>query len=107
ISEIETLESTSIEGYSNIRVEFSSSVDMNEALQKVREKVDLARPDLPEDAEDPQIIEFNTQEVPIMQVNLSGDYSLVRLKEAGEDLKDRLEQINQVLRAELRGGRER
>ena len=107
ISEIDELNSTTIEGYSNITVEFSSSVDMNEALQKVREKVDLARPELPDEAEDPQIIEFNTEEVPVMQVNLSGDYSLVRLKEIGEDLQDRLEQINQVLRAELRGGRER
>ena len=107
ISEIEELNSTTVEGYSNITVEFSSSVDMNEALQKVREKVDLARPELPEEAEDPQIIEFNTEEVPIMQVNLSGDFNQVRLKEAARDLQDRLEQINQVLRAELRGGRER
>jgi len=107
ISEIDELTSTSVEGYSNITVEFSSSVDMNEALQKVREKVDLARPELPDEAEDPQIIEFNTDEVPVMQVNLSGDYSLVRLKEVAKDLQDRLEQINLVLRAELRGGRER
>lgn len=107
ISEIEELSSTTTEGYSVVTVEFAASTDMNEALQKVRERVDLARPELPEEAEDPQIIEFNTEEVPVMQVNLSGDYSLVRLKEIGEDVQDRLEQINPVLRAELRGGRER
>ena len=42
-----------------------------------------------------------------MQVNLSGEYGLVRLKEIGEDLQDRLEQIPQVLRVDLRGGLER
>ena len=107
ISEIDELTSTTVEGYSNVTAEFSTSVDMNEALQKVREKVDLARPELPEEAEDPTIVEFNTEEIPVMQVNLSGDFSLVRLKEIGEDVQDRLEGIPQVLRAELRGGRER
>lgn len=107
ISEIEELSSTSVEGYSSIVAEFSTSVDLDEALQKVREKVDLAKPDLPEDAEEPSIVEFNFSEIPIMQVNLSGPYGLVRLKELGEDLQDRLEQIPEVLRADLRGGLER
>jgi multidrug efflux pump subunit AcrB len=107
ISDIKELTSTSIEGYSAIVAEFDTSVDLDEALQKVREKVDLSRPDLPEDAEDPSIVEFNFSEIPIMQVNLSGEYGLVRLKELGEDLQDRLEQIPNVLRADLRGGLER
>ena len=107
ISDIEVLTSTSVEGYSSIVAEFGTSINLDEALQKVREKVDLAKPDLPSDAEDPSIIEFNFSEVPIMQVNLSGEYGLVRLKEIGEDLQDRLEQIPTVLRADLRGGLER
>jgi multidrug efflux pump subunit AcrB len=107
ISDVEELTSTSIEGYSSIVAEFDTSVDLAEALQKVREKVDLAKPDLPEDAEEPSIVEFNFSEVPIMQVNLSGEYGLVRLKELGEELQDRLEQISAVLRADLRGGLER
>ncbi len=107
ISDVEELRSTSVEGYSAITVEFATSVDMNEALQKVREKVDLARPELPDDAEEPTINEFNLSDVPVMQVNLSGDYGLVRLKEVGEELQDRIEAIPSVLRAELRGGLER
>jgi multidrug efflux pump len=107
ISDIDVLSSTSVEGYSSIVAEFGTSIDLDEALQKVREKVDLAKPDLPADAEEPSIIEFNFSEVPIMQVNLSGEYGLVRLKELGEDLQDRLEQIPNVLRADLRGGLER
>src|SRR5690606_13396174 len=53
IPEIGTLSSTSVEGYSSITAEFETGTDMNEALQKVREKVDLAKPDLPTDAQDP------------------------------------------------------
>ena len=107
ISEIKELTSTSVEGYSSIVAEFEPSINLDAALQKVREKVDLAKVDLPDDAEEPSIIEFNFSEIPIMQVNLSGDYGLVRLKELAEQLQDRLETIPAVLRADLRGGLER
>jgi multidrug efflux pump subunit AcrB len=107
IGDVKELTSTSVEGYSSVVAEFETTVDLEEALQKVREKVDLAKPELPEDAEEPTIMEFNFSEVPIMQVNLSGEYGLVRLKEIGEELQDRLEQIPSVLRADLRGGLER
>ena len=107
ISEIKELTSTSIEGYSSVVAEFETSIDLDAALQKVREKVDLAKPDLPQDAEEPSIVEFNFSEIPVMQVNLSGEYGLVRLKELAEELQDRLEAIPAVLRADLRGGLER
>ncbi|MEE2906130.1 MAG: efflux RND transporter permease subunit [Gemmatimonadota bacterium] len=107
ISEISDLTSTSVEGYASILVEFDVGMDLDEALQQVREKVDLAKPDLPEDAEEPTIVEFNFSEMPIMQVNLSGEYGLVRLKEIAEELQDRLETIPSILRADVRGGLER
>ena len=107
VPDLKELTSTSVEGYSSVVAEFSTAVNMDEALQRVREKVDLAKPDLPADAEEPGIYEFDFQEVPIMQVNLSGEYGLVRLKEIGQDLEDQLEQIPTVLRVDLRGGRER
>ena len=107
ISDVKELTSTSVEGYSSVIVEFETSVDMNEALQQVREKVDLARPELPGDAEDPMILEFSMADAPVMQVNLSGGYGLVRLKELGKELQDRIESIPAVLRVALRGGLER
>jgi multidrug efflux pump subunit AcrB len=107
IANIKELRSTSVEGYSSITAEFNTGVSMEDALQKVREKVDLARPKLPTDAEEPSIFEFNFAEFPIMQVNISGEYGLVRLKEIAEDLQDRLEQIPYILRADLNGGLER
>lgn len=107
IADVKTITSQSVEGYSAINVEFNAGVDMTEAKQEVREKVDLAKPELPEAAEDPQIIELNFSEFPIMQVNVSGDYDLVRLRDVAEELQDRLEQIPMVLEVSLAGGLER
>jgi multidrug efflux pump subunit AcrB len=107
ITDVKELTSSSSEGFSSIVAEFETTVDLDDALQRVREKVDLARPELPGDAEDPQIVEFDVTQVPIVQVNLSGEYDLVRLKEVAEDVQDELEQIPEVLRVDLRGGLER
>jgi multidrug efflux pump subunit AcrB len=101
------MNSTSAEGYSNINMEFNSDVDIDDALQKVREKVDLAKPELPSEAEDPIIQEINFSEFPIMQVNISGQYDLLKLKEIAEDLQDRIETIPSVLEVNLAGGVER
>lgn len=107
IGDLKKLTSSSVEGYSSVVAEFETTIAIDEALQRVREKVDLARPDLPDEAEDPEIAEFDFSAVPIMQVNLSGEYGLVQLKEIAEDLQDRIEQIPQVLRVDVRGGLER
>lgn len=107
ISDIVELTSTSMEGYSSVIAEFELGMDMDDALQQVRERVDLAKAELPEDAEEPMIVEFNLAEFPIMQVNVAGAYSLTRLKELGEDMQDRLEQIPSILEVQIAGGLER
>ncbi len=104
--DLRELTSTTVEGYSAIIAEFETNVTIAEALQRVREKVDLAVADIPPDAEEPTISEL-IGDFPIMQVNISGEYDLVRLKEIGEDLQERFEALPQVLRANLRGGLER
>ena len=107
ISELKTLTSSSVEGVSTITAEFAAGMDMTEALQQVREKVDIAKPELPPAAEEPQIVEFNFSDFPILQVNVAGDYNLVRLKALAEDLQDEIEQIPAVLSVTLSGGLER
>ncbi|MFQ5889315.1 MAG: efflux RND transporter permease subunit [Gemmatimonadota bacterium] len=107
ISDIKALTSTSVEGYSSITAEFAAGMDMTEALQLVREKVDIAKPEIPDGAEEPTIVEFNISEFPIMQVNVAGEYSLTRLKDLAEDLEERIEQISSVLEVSLSGGLER
>ncbi len=107
ISDIKEMNSTSAEGYSNITVEFNTDMNMSEALQEVREKVDLAKNELPEDVEDPVIQEINFSEFPIMQVNVSGRYGMDQLKQVAEDLQDKMESIPSVLEVDLAGGVER
>jgi len=104
INGIEEMRSTSSEGVSTIVVEFTPDVDTDKAYQEVNRAVDRAQPDLPDAVEEPMVDEINTDEFPIMTVNLSGSYSLARLKEVAEDLQDDFEGISSVLEANLIGG---
>ncbi|MEL6184041.1 MAG: efflux RND transporter permease subunit, partial [Myxococcota bacterium] len=107
IAGIDEIRSTSVEGVSSIVVEFTPDVSIDDANQKVRDKVDLAKPELPNDVEEPIISEIDLSEFPIMAVNLAADYSLARLKEVAEDLQDELESISGILEVVLIGGLER
>jgi multidrug efflux pump subunit AcrB len=107
ISEVKEIRSSSYEGYSLIRVEFESGYDIDDALQKVRDKVDKAESDLPDDVDKPEITEINFSEFPIMTYNLSGPYGLVKLKDVADDLKDEIENIEGVLSVKISGGLER
>ncbi|MGE3800297.1 MAG: efflux RND transporter permease subunit [Candidatus Kapaibacterium sp.] len=107
LSGVKKITSQSMEGYSAITIEFDPGIDLDEALQKVRDRVDLAKKDLPDDAEEPRVVEINTAEFPILFVNISGKYSLVKLKEIAEDVKDEIEMFPEVLEVDLSGGLER
>ncbi len=107
IPEVEKITSASYEGYSLIQAEFQSGYDIDEALQKVRDKVEKAEPDLPEDAETPEIIEINFSEFPIVVFNISGPQGLVKLKDIAEEIKDEIENIEGVLEVKINGGLER
>ena len=104
INGIDEMRSTSSEGVSTIVVEFTPDVETDKAYQEVNRAVDRAQPDLPDAVEDPLIDEINTDDFPVMTVNLSGTYSVTRLKEVGEDLQDDIEGISSVLEANLIGG---
>jgi multidrug efflux pump len=107
INGIKEIRSTSTEGVSTIVVEFNPDVAMDDAYQRVRDKVDLAKPNLPSDIEEPLVNEIDISQFPIMTVNLAADYSLARLKQVGEHLQDQLETIPSVLEVDLIGGLER
>jgi multidrug efflux pump len=108
ISDVEEIRSTSAEGISTVAVKFLPTVDIDDALQKVRDKVDQAKPDLPEDLPDePVIQEVNFSDIPVIRVVLSGPFSLRRLQNFAEDFEDRIEAVPGVLDAILTGGLER
>ena len=107
IGEVKEITSSSFEGYSLIRVEFESGYNIDEAVQKVRDKVNKAEPELPPDVEKPDIIEINFSEFPILTINISGPFSLSKLKDVAEDLKDEIEKVEGVLDVKVKGGIER
>jgi multidrug efflux pump len=107
ITKIKRMSSASREGFASLVVEFESDIEVDEALRRVREKVDLAGPELPADAQEPMVEEINFENIPIIVVSLTGDRSLVRLKQLAEDLQDRFENIPGVLSADISGGLER
>ncbi len=105
---VKRVESSSTEGMSSIIIEFVAGTNINEVLSKTKDKVDLAKPDLPADLEeDPEVIEINISELPILVLSLSSRCDLVRLKEIAEDLEEEIEAIPGVLEAEVTGGLER
>ncbi|MBS1654208.1 MAG: efflux RND transporter permease subunit, partial [Bacteroidetes bacterium] len=107
-AKINKVTSTSVQDYSAIIVEFSTDVQKDVALQKVKDAVDKAKKDLPTDlTQEPNVMEVNLSDQPIMYVNVSGDYDLVRLKKYADDLKDKLEELTEINRVDLVGAPER
>jgi multidrug efflux pump subunit AcrB len=105
---VKEIRSTSSDGLSVIEVEFNPDVNLEEALQKVRERVDLAKAELPADIDDdPRVQDVDFSQIPVLVVSLAGEVGLVQLKEIAEALKDDLEAITGVNRANVIGGRER
>jgi multidrug efflux pump len=108
IDNVEEIRSTSAEGISTVAIKFLPKVDLDDAVQKVRDKVDQAKNDLPADLpDDPAIAEANFSDMPVIRVVLSGPFSLRRLQNLAEDLQDQIESITGVLEARISGGLER
>lgn len=107
ISGVDEIVSSSIEGYSSIQVKFDFSTTPTEALRKVKDKVDaaLSDKDFPKDLPaDPNVQEFNVSElIPIMNINLSGDFSMEQLKNYGEYLEDEIEKVPEISKVDIRG----
>ena len=108
LKDVRKVQSSSSDGFSMIAIEFEPDVDIENALQKVRERVDAAKPELPSDlTDDPQVTEISFEDFPIMIVNISGDLSITQLMQNAEALQDRLEKIDGVLEVEIIGDLER
>jgi multidrug efflux pump subunit AcrB len=107
INGIKEIRSTSTEGVSSVIIEFDPDVSIDEAFAKVRDKVDIAKVDLPSDVEEPMVDEIDFTQFPIMSINLSAGYPLPRLKDVAEELQEEIEALPSVLGVDLVGGLER
>jgi multidrug efflux pump subunit AcrB len=102
------VQSTSQQDFSLIVVEFDTDVKVDLAKQKVKDAVDKSKTDLPQDlTAQPDVQEFAFSEIPIMFVNISGDYDPVKLKQYADKMQDRFEELKQITRADIVGAPER
>ncbi|HET6158306.1 MAG TPA: efflux RND transporter permease subunit [Dongiaceae bacterium] len=93
-------------GGGSVVLEFQAGYDIDKALDDVREQVDLAKPDLPEDADEPQVFEVAFSRFPVLVVTLSGDVPERSLRTLADHLQDKIEAIPAVLEATMSGERE-
>jgi len=101
---IKKMTSSSSQDASSIFVEFQTNVDIKTALQDIKDAVDKAQSDLPDDLpSDPIINDIDVSEFPVINVNLSGDFNTTELKDFSEDLKDEFETIYEVSKVNITG----
>lgn len=108
ITGVKNVNSTSIQDFSVIIAEFEADLEMEDVVRKVKDAVDKAKQDLPDDlTEDPSVLEINLSEIPIMTINVAGNYSNDDLKKYAELIQDRVENISQISKVDLKGALER
>ena len=104
---VDEINTNSVHGFTTIRVKFDFKMSADKALQKVKDAVDDARskPSFPDLPTEPNIFEMDPSEFPIMNINLRGDNSEL-LKDIGEELKDRIEELPEISEVDIRGVQE-
>lgn len=106
IEGVKEMRSMAYQGGGSVLLEFDAGFDIDQALQDVRDKVDQAKAELPEDADEPTVHEINLSLFPVLVVTLSGDLPQRTLIELADRLQDKIEGIDSVLEAQLAGDRE-
>ncbi len=106
IEGIKEMKSTAGDGHASVLMEFEAGFDADSALDDVREKVDIAKKELPEETDDPTVHEVNVGLFPVLVVTLSGDLPTRSLIRIAKDLQDEIESLPGVLAADIGGDRE-
>ena len=103
---IKKITSIAGEGFAHLTLEFDAGFDADKALADVRNQLDIAKRDLPADANDPSVTEINVGLFPVVVVALYGDVPEMILVAVARRLKDEIERLPQVLSATIAGDRE-
>ena len=107
-AKVKKIQSTSQQDFSLIIVEFDTDVKTEVAKQKVKDAIDKAQTDLPTDLTQlPNAQEFDFSEMPIMYVNVSGEYDGMTLKKFADKMQDRFEELTEINRADIVGAPQR
>ena len=102
---IKEIRSTAYTGGGNVLLEFDAGFDADKAMDDIREKVDRAKGDLPNEADEPTVNEVNISAFPIILISLSGNLPDRTLQDLAENLQDEIETIPSVLEAKIGGRR--
>lgn len=106
-SGLRKITSNSYQDFSIITAEFNTNVDIKDAKQRVKDAVDKARQDLPNDLpNEPNVQDINLADLPIMYLNISGDYDLKSLKKYAEDIQDEVESLKEISGVDIVGALE-
>ena len=101
---LKKLTSSSIQDNSSVIVEFNTDIELKVALQDVKDAVDKSKSDLPRDLDmDPMVMDIDFSEFPILNINLSGDFSLDELKIHAEYLQIQIESFAEISKVEITG----
>ena len=104
INGVKNLKSTSVQDVSIIIAELDLDVDPTEALNEVKEAVDRAKSELPGDLpKDPNVMELDFSEFPVMNINISGDYTIAQLKKYAEYLEEEIENLPEISAVDISG----
>lgn len=107
-AKVNKVTSLSQQDFSLIIVEFETDIKPEVAKQKVSDAVDKAKSELPNDlTQQPEVKEFAISELPVLYVNVSGEYDGITLTRYAESLKDRFEELKEITRADVVGAPER
>ncbi|NJM99347.1 MAG: efflux RND transporter permease subunit [Phormidesmis sp. RL_2_1] len=103
---LKSLDSASFSGFSLINAEFRTDVDVDQSIQKLRDAVARAEPNLPTNADQPAVKQISVSDAPILTVALFGDLDPVVLSQAAKKLQDRVEKVAGVTDVNLGGARD-
>ena len=103
---LDELRSTAYQGGAHVILEFDPGLDIEDILEDVHESVDRARPELPEDADDPSVHEINIGELPVIVVTLSGSVPERTLYRMARRLRDEIESLKSIIEAKVSGDRD-
>ncbi|MDK9737925.1 efflux RND transporter permease subunit [Vibrio sp. D404a] len=107
IEGVKEMTATASEGHASVVLEFNVGVDLTKAMADVRDAVDLAKPKLPEDSDEPTVNEVTlASEQPVLSVVLYGTVPERTIVQIARELGDKLESYRQILEVDIAGDRE-
>lgn len=107
VSGINKITSSSTNSFSSVTVEFEASEDIDNSIRKLRDKLPAIRADIPDDANDPEVMEISLDDTPVVTFELTGPYDGFVLREYAENIQDELEKISGIREVKISGGDEK